>query len=67
MARIVVAPLQPVWDCQWSVLGYRLSCLDEHLQPESRWVCVRTGTRRSVTEDECERCPHWARPADGWE
>jgi hypothetical protein len=67
MVKTVVAPLQSVWECKWSVVGYQLSGLDEHLQPESRWVCVRTGTRRNVTEDECERCPYWARPAVGWD
>jgi len=50
---------QTVWDCRYSRLGYRLANVDEHLQPESLWVCVRTGTRRNVTNEECAICPHW--------
>ena len=33
--------------------------VDEHLQPEKPWVCVRRGERRGVTEEECENCAHW--------
>jgi hypothetical protein len=64
MATTAVAPLQTIWDCKWSVLGYRLTGVKESLQPESLWVCVRTGHRRGVTEEDCERCPFWE-PAEG--
>jgi hypothetical protein len=54
-----VATLQTIWDCRWSRPGYRLIGVEDHLQPEKLWVCIRTGERRGVTEEECENCPHW--------
>jgi hypothetical protein len=33
--------------------------VEDHLQPEKLWVCVRRGERCGVTEEECEICPHW--------
>jgi hypothetical protein len=68
MPRTAVASLQTIWDCRWSLPGYRLSGVDEHQQPEKLWVCVRTGRRRGVTAEECEYCPHWEAvppPGDG--
>ena len=59
MKSISVATLQTVWDCKWSRPGYRLSGVAEAHQPESLWVCIRTGRRRPVTEEECETCPNW--------
>jgi hypothetical protein len=59
MARTAVATLQTVWDCRFSRPGFRLFGVGERLQPETLWVCTRNGRRRSVTEEECERCPHW--------
>ena len=53
------ATLQTIWDCRWSRPGYRLIGIEDHLQPEKLWVCVRAGGRRSVTEEECENCPFW--------
>jgi hypothetical protein len=52
-------PLQTIWDCRWSRPGYRLIGVEDLLQPEKLWVCVRGGARRGVTEEECEECPHW--------
>ena len=43
MAVTAVATLQAVWDCKWSRPGYRLSRVAEREQPETAWVCVRTG------------------------
>lgn len=51
--------LQTIWDCKWSRPGYRLIGVEDHFQPEKLWVCVRTGGRRGVTEEECEECPFW--------
>ena len=59
MAMTSVASLQTIWDCKWSRPGYRLIGIEDHLQPEKLWVCLRTGERRGVTEEECESCPHW--------
>ena len=59
MASTAIATLQTIWDCRWSRPGFRLSGVDEPLQPESLWVCIRSGPRRSVNEVECEHCPHW--------
>ena len=59
MAKTAVATQQTIWDCRFSRPGFRLSGVEEELQPESMWVCVRTATRRSVSDAECASCPHW--------
>ena len=59
MAVTAVATLQAVWDCKWSRPGYRLSRVAEQEQPETAWVCVRTGARSNIAEMGCERCPYW--------
>jgi hypothetical protein len=59
MAKTAVATLQTVWDCRWSRPGFRLSGVSERLQPESLWVCIRTGGRLPVTNERCETCAHW--------
>jgi hypothetical protein len=59
MATIAVATLQTIWDCKWSRPGYRLFGVQDHLQPEKQWVCVRGAERRGVTAEECETCPFW--------
>jgi hypothetical protein len=59
MSHVAVATFQPIWDCRWSRPGYRLINVEDNLQPEKLWVCVRTGDRRGVSEEECDRCPHW--------
>jgi hypothetical protein len=59
MTKTAVATLQTIWDCRWSRPGDRIPGVEEHLQPETLWVCVRQGERRGVTEEECELCVHW--------
>lgn len=59
MQRTSIAAQQTVWGCRWSRPGYRLSGVKESEQPESVWVCVRTGQRRPVTNEECETCHYW--------
>jgi hypothetical protein len=59
MARTAIAVLQPVWDCHWSRPGHRLTGVDDDVQPESRWVCVREGARRDLADGECETCSDW--------
>lgn len=59
MNRNTTATLQTIWDCKWSQHGYRLTGVRDALQPEPRWVCVREGGRRPVTEQECAACPWW--------
>jgi hypothetical protein len=59
MPTTAVATLQTAWDCKWSRPGYRLIGVSEHDQPESLWVCVRTGKRVPLGESACEACPHW--------
>ena len=59
MKPATVSTLAAVWDCRWSRPGYRLTGVTEVEQPETIWVCVRTGERRPVAEDECATCPHW--------
>jgi len=52
------APVPKVWECRWSRPSYRPGIPDE-LQPATPWVCVRSGERRLVFDEECERCPEW--------
>ncbi len=59
MPTTTTATLQTIWDCRFSRPGYRLFGVEDHLQPEKLWVCVRGGERRGVTEEECEACPEW--------
>jgi hypothetical protein len=58
-STVLAAPLQTIWDCRWSRPGYRVFGVQDHLQPERVWVCVRRGERRGVCEEECEHCPYW--------
>jgi hypothetical protein len=51
--------MQTAANCLWSRPGYRLFRVPDRLQPETLWVCVRTGDRRCLTAMECESCPHW--------
>ena len=59
MSAAAVATLQTIWDCKWSRPGLRLAGLAPDLQPESLWVCTRTGDRKPVSEHKCEACPFW--------
>ena len=59
MAHTTASTLQTIWDCRWSRPVYRLIGVEDYQQPEKLWVCVRGAERRSVTEEECENCPHW--------
>jgi hypothetical protein len=59
MAKTAIATSQTAWECKWSRPGFRLAGLDESRQPETVWVCVRTGERRPITEEKCEHCPYW--------
>ena len=59
MPLTATAALQTIWDCRWSRPGYRVIGIADNWQPEPLWVCIRTGERRGVTEEECENCPHW--------
>jgi len=59
MAKTAIAVKQSAWECKWSRPGFRLAGIEETLQPESTWVCVRTGTRLPVSDERCEECPYW--------
>ena len=59
MPATAVATLNTAWDCRWSRPGYRLTAVPQHLQPETLWVCLRTGDRTPVVESDCEACPFW--------
>ena len=59
MTITAIADFQTIWDCRWSRPGYRLIGVEDQLQPEKLWVCVRSGERRGISEEACERCPHW--------
>jgi hypothetical protein len=58
MVNAAIAARQTVRECHWSRPGLRRSGVTESLQPESLWVCVRTGGRQDVTDATCESCPH---------
>jgi hypothetical protein len=58
-STVSAATLQTIWDCRWSRPGYRVFGIEDHLQPEKLWVCVRRGDRQGVTEEDCENCPYW--------
>ena len=55
---VTTATLQTIWDCRWSRPGYRVFGVQDHLQPEKLWVCVRRGERNGVTEEE-DRFMKW--------
>lgn len=59
MATTAVATLQTAWDCRWSRPGHRLTGVPDRLQPETVWMCVRTGTRIPVEASRCETCSDW--------
>jgi hypothetical protein len=59
MAKTAIATHQTAWECKWSRPGFRLAGLEETLQPEPVWVCVRTGQRRPISDAKCENCPYW--------
>ena len=59
MAKVAISTHKTAWDCKWSRPGFRLAGIDEGLQPESVWVCVRTGERRKLGEHTCDDCPYW--------
>ena len=59
MNRTATMTKQTIWDCRFSSPGHRLTGVSDAMQPEPIWVCGRTGVRRSVTDEECEECPHW--------
>ena len=59
--EVATATVQAVWECKWAREGPRLR-RDPEGHPEEVWICVRPtihGDRRTVTEAECESCPHW--------
>jgi hypothetical protein len=59
MSSTAVAAMQTTWDCRWSRPGHRLTGVEDRLQPETKWVCVRTGVRECIGTEECEQCVHW--------
>jgi len=59
MSRIAVAAQQAVFNCRWSRAGFDLFGVGEPRQPESLWVCLRNGRPQNVTDEQCEKCPHW--------
>jgi len=59
MPNTAVATLQTIWDCRWSRPGFQVIGVPDDLQREQLWVCVRTGNRRGITEEECESCAYW--------
>jgi hypothetical protein len=59
MAKTAIATKQSAWECKWSRPAFRLAGISESIQPETLWVCVRTGERRSLLETTCDHCPYW--------
>lgn len=61
---IPALPVQTPAECRWSRPGYRIHGVEEHLQPETPWVCVRRGDRRDLTDETCRECIHWQARAE---
>jgi hypothetical protein len=61
MARTAIATLQTIWDCKWSRPGFQVPGVAAPREPASLWCCVRDGRRKDVSEEQCEKCPHWER------
>ena len=59
MIKTEVAVKQSAWECKWSRPGFRFAGVGEAVQPETLWVCVRTGERRPLSETTCDQCPYW--------
>ena len=59
MSTVATMTLQTPWDCRWSRPGYRVPGVPAQFQPETIWVCTRTGDRRCVDASDCEDCWHW--------
>ena len=59
MVTTRIATRQSAWQCKWSRPGFQLAGLEESVQPETLWVCVRTGERRRLSESACDQCPYW--------
>jgi hypothetical protein len=59
MVTTLIATRQSAWQCKWSRPGFRLAGLEESVQPETLWVCVRTAERRPLSESACDQCPYW--------
>jgi hypothetical protein len=59
MAATATATLNTAWDCKWSRPGYRLTGVPDQFQPETVWICLRTGERDPVVESKCETCAFW--------
>ena len=60
--QVAVTVKQAAWECRWARAGRRLCPDPERGHPEELWICVRptaTGSRRVVSEGECNHCEHW--------
>ncbi|MEQ1573382.1 MAG: hypothetical protein ABL993_03970 [Vicinamibacterales bacterium] len=65
--KIATTVKQAAWECRWARAGRRLNVDPEQGHPENLWICVRPtahGTRRVVSEGECDSCEHWRAPDD---
>jgi len=59
METTSIALIRTVRNCRWSRHGYRVSGVPDELQPETPWVCVRSGDRLPVRAQDCDDCRHW--------
>jgi hypothetical protein len=60
--KVATMTKQAPWECRWARAGRRLQPDPERGHPENLWICSRPtvlGTRRTVSEAECDRCEHW--------
>lgn len=59
MDRVLTFDLQTPWDCRWTRLARPVAGHNWRGQQDVIWVCVRAGSRRYVSDEECETCEYW--------
>jgi hypothetical protein len=52
---------QTPWECRWTRLGnpFGRNARWQTATKDAIWVCVRSGGRRYVGDEECETCELW--------
>jgi hypothetical protein len=60
--KVATSLKQAAWECHWARAGRRLMPDPDQGHAENLWICVRPtrhGTRRVVSEHECDGCEYW--------
>ena len=60
MYRNPVVDVQTPWECRWTCMANRVPRGTRRQQAQTViWLCLRDGTRRHVTDEDCESCECW--------